>query len=111
MRQAGVLAAPGLLALTDMVERLGEDHARARRLAEAVAERWPGSLDPSAVRTNIVVFAHDEPEKVLAHLEAHGVLAHVIAPNTVRLVTHRDVDDAGVARAMEVLASAPGGVS
>jgi threonine aldolase len=111
MRQAGVLAAPGLLALTDMVERLGEDHARARRLAEAVAERWPGSLDPSAVRTNIVVFGHDEPDKVLAHLEAHGVLAHVIAPHTVRFVTHRDVDDAGIARALEVLASAPGGVS
>jgi threonine aldolase len=107
MRQAGVLAAPGLLALHDMVGRLGEDHARARRLAEAVAARWPGSLAPASVRTNIVVFAHDEPEKLLAHLEAHGVLAHAIAPRTMRLVTHHDVDDAGVARAMDVLADAP----
>jgi threonine aldolase len=111
MRQAGVLAAPGLLALNVMVERLGEDHRRAGRLAHAVAARWPGSIDPSTVRTNIVVFAHNEAEKLLAHLEAHAVLAHVIAPGTVRFVTHRDVDDAGIARAMEVLASAPGGAS
>jgi threonine aldolase len=108
MRQAGVLAAPGLLALNDMVGRLAEDHARAARLAEAVAARWPGSLEPASVRTNIVVFAHDEPDKLLAHLEAHDVLAHAIAPRTVRLVTHHDVDDAGIARAIDALAGAPG---
>jgi threonine aldolase len=107
MRQAGVLAAPGLLALNEMVGRLGEDHARAARLAEAVTARWPGCLDPAAVRTNIVVFAHDEPDKLLSHLEAHGVLAHAIAPRTVRFVTHHDVDDAGIARAVEALGGAP----
>jgi threonine aldolase len=107
MRQAGVLAAPGLVALNDMVERLAEDHARAARLAEAVAARWPGSLDPERVRTNIVVFPHDQPEKLLAHLEAQGVLAHAIAPRTVRFVTHHDVDDAGIERAVGVLADAP----
>ena len=70
MRQAGVLAAPGLLALRDMVGRLHEDHGRAARLADAVAERWPGcGLNPATVRTNIVVFTHPEPEKLLAHLE------------------------------------------
>ena len=107
MRQAGVLAAPGLLALNDMVERLAEDHARASRLAEAVATRWPGSVEPAKVRTNIVVFTHDQPDKLLAHLEAHGVLAHAIAPRTVRFVTHRDIDDAGVDRAVDALAGAP----
>ena len=97
MRQAGVLAAPGLVALHEMVERLPEDHARAARLADAVAERWPGcGLDPAAVRTNIVTFTHPEPDKLLAHLEGQGVLAHAIAPETVRFVTHRDVDDAGI---------------
>jgi threonine aldolase len=111
MRQAGVLAAPGLVALSDMVERLGEDHRRAARLAGAVAERWPGCLDPTTVRTNIVVFAHDQPDKLLAHLESHGVLAHAIAPRAVRFVTHHDVDDPGIARAVEVLADAPGGVA
>ena len=101
MRQAGVVAAPGLVALREMVARLPEDHARAARLADAVAHRWPRvGLDPAAVRTNIVTFAHPDPDKLLAHLEDHGVLAHAIAPGTVRLVTHRDVDDAGIARAV-----------
>ena len=108
MRQAGVLAAPGLLALHDMVGRLHEDHARATRLADAVAQRWPDcGLDPASVRTNIVTFSHAEPEKLLAHLEGHGVLAHAIAPGMLRFVTHRDVDDGGVARAIAALDDAP----
>ena len=108
MRQAGVLAAPGLIALQDMVARLPEDHVRAARLADAVALRWPGcGLDPASVRTNIVTFTHPEPEKLMAHLEGHGVLAHAIAPGTVRFVTHHDVDDAGVARAIVALEDAP----
>ena len=101
MRQAGVLAAPGLVALDDMVGRLHEDHARAARLAEAVALRWPGcGLKPESVHTNIVKFTHREPEKLLGHLEANGVLAHAIAPETVRFVTRHDVDDDGVGRAI-----------
>ena len=108
MRQSGVLAAPGLLALRDMVDRLHEDHARAATLAESVALRWPSAgLDPSSVRTNIVTFCHPAPEKLLAHLEGHGVLAHAIAPEIVRFVTHHDVDDAGVARAVRALQDAP----
>jgi threonine aldolase len=108
MRQAGVLAAPGLLALRDMVGRLHEDHARAARLAASVAERWPAcGLDPASVRTNIVTFSHAEPEKLLAHLEGQGVLAHAIAPGIVRFVTHLDVDDAGVTRAIAALEDAP----
>src|SRR5262249_40567611 len=55
MRQAGVIAAAGLVALRTMVERLADDHVRARRLAGAVADRWPDSLDPDRVQTNIVV--------------------------------------------------------
>jgi threonine aldolase len=108
MRQAGVLAAPGLVALRDMTGRLGEDHTRATRLAEAVAQRWPGSLEPEKVRTNIVTFTHNDADKLLAHLEGNGVLAHAIAPGTVRFVTHRDVDDAGIGRAIDALADAPG---
>ena len=108
MRQAGVLAAPGLIALRDMVGRLPEDHARAARLADAVALRWPTcGLDPASVRTNIVTFTHSEPEKLLAHLEGHGVLAHAIAPETMRFVTHHDVDDDGVTRAIRALQDAP----
>jgi threonine aldolase len=108
MRQAGVLAAPGLVGLRTMVARLPEDHGRARRLADVVAQRWPEcGLDPAAVRTNIVTFVHPAPEKLLAHLQGEGILAGTIAPNTVRLVTHHDVDDAGLDRAVGALAGAP----
>src|SRR6266581_550206 len=54
MRQAGVIAAAGLVALDSMIDRLADDHRRARRLAEAVAERWPGAVAPDAVETNMV---------------------------------------------------------
>jgi threonine aldolase len=108
MRQAGVLAAPGLVALRTMTERLPEDHTRALRLAEAVAQRWPDcGLDPSVVRTNIVTFAHPAPEKLLDHLSGQGVLAGTIAPQTMRLVTHHDVDDAGLEQALIALSGAP----
>jgi threonine aldolase len=108
MRQAGILAAAGLVAMATMVERLAEDHVRARRLAEAVAERWPATgFDPESVRTNIVVFQHRDPAAVLAHLAGEGVKAGTIAPGTIRLVTHRDVDDEGIDRACNALATAP----
>lgn len=108
MRQAGVLAACGLVALETMVERLVEDHHRARQLAAAVAGRWPEArLDPEAVETNIVCFTHPEPAALLEHLARHQVLAATIAPKMVRLVTHGDVDDEGVRRASGALATAP----
>jgi threonine aldolase len=108
MRQAGVIAAAGVVALTQMVDRLAEDHARASQLAHAVAERWPAcGLDPASVRTNMVVFAHDDPDALVAHLASAGVLAGTIAPRTVRLVTHNDVDDEGIDVARKALASAP----
>jgi threonine aldolase len=106
LRQAGVLAAAGLVAL-EGVERLADDHARARRLAEAVAARWPGVLEPAAVRTNMVVFEHPDPDAVLGHLATAGVLAGTVAPRTLRLVTSLEVDDDGVERACRALASAP----
>jgi threonine aldolase len=108
MRQSGVLAAPGLLALHDMVERLADDHVRAARLAAVVADRWPDcGLDPALVRTNIVTFAHVDTAGLLAHLESCGVLAGTIAPGIMRLVTHHDVDDAGVEQAASALQGAP----
>ncbi len=107
MRQAGVLAAPGLVALS-MVDRLAEDHRRAARLAEAVAARWPDAgLDPASVRTNIVTFAPPAAAKLVDHLAGEGVLAQMIDPGVVRLVTHHDVDDAGLERALGALAAAP----
>jgi threonine aldolase len=107
MRQAGVLAAAGLVALRHHVERLADDHARARLLAEAVADRWPGCLDPGRVRTNIVVWPHPTPAKVVDHLGGEGVLVVALGPDRLRIVTHLDVDDASVERARRALASAP----
>jgi threonine aldolase len=107
MRHAGVIAAPGLIALRDHVERLAEDHARARRLAEAVAERWPGALDPATVRTNVVAWCHRDPVAVVNHLGSQDVLGGSLGPDRLRLVTHLDVDDAGVDRACAAIATAP----
>ncbi|MEM9036162.1 MAG: GntG family PLP-dependent aldolase [Actinomycetota bacterium] len=108
MRQSGILAAAGIVALDEMVDRLADDHAAARRLADAVVERWPSSrLRPEDVTTNIVIFRHDHPTVLLDHLAAHGVAAGTVAPETMRFVTHVDVDDAGIDRAVEAIASAP----
>jgi threonine aldolase len=107
MRQAGVIAAAGLLAL-DQVDRLADDHRRARLLAEAVAERWPKcGLDPASVQTNCVLFRHDDTRALLGHLANEGVKAGTIAPHIVRLMTHLDIDDDGVEQARKSLASAP----
>jgi threonine aldolase len=94
MRQAGIIAAAGIVALETMVERLADDHARARTLAAAMAERWPGSVDPTHVLTNIVCAASDRlPENFIERLEVAGVKSGTIDPRTTRLVTHKDVDD------------------
>lgn len=108
MRQAGIVAAAGLVALDTMVERLEEDHARARRIARAVADRWPeAGLDPQAVRTNIVAFTPPDAPGLLHHLGAQGILADTISPGVVRLVTHHDVDDQGTDRVLAAIATAP----
>jgi threonine aldolase len=108
MRQAGVVAAAGLVSLNEMVDRMSDDHTRARTLAAAVAERWPAlALDPTTVLTNVVVFAHDDPPALIAHLAAHGIRAGTIAPRVMRLMTHLDIDDGGVDRAIKALRDAP----
>jgi threonine aldolase len=107
MRQAGIVAAAGLIALDHHIERLADDHVRARRLADAVAERWPRSIDPARVVTNCVVFHHDDPAALLAHLAAHDVRAGTIAAGTVRFMTHLDVDDEDVESVVATLRTAP----
>jgi threonine aldolase len=103
MRQAGVIAAAGIVALETMVDRLADDHARARRLAEALAERWPRSVDPLDVLTNIVCCrAEALPKDFLGRLDDLGVRAGTIDARTVRLVTHNDVDDAAIERVIDV---------
>jgi threonine aldolase len=107
-RQAGIVAAAGLVALQEGPGRLHEDHARAARLASAVADMLPGSLDPSTVETNMV-FVDTEAVgmPVLAtidRLAALGVGA-VPVPGYLRMVTHVDVDDEGIAHAIDAWAA------
>jgi len=104
MRQAGVIAAAGIVALETMVERLADDHARARRLARAIADAFPGSVEPDAVKTNIVCARADAfPPDLLDALASEGVLAGTVDPDTVRFVTHKDVDDSAIDHAVAVL--------
>jgi len=106
MRQAGVLAAAGLVAAPKMVDRLADDHRRARELAEAVAERWPdGGCVPERVVTNIVLF-HSRAPGGPRPPALRGVLADSIAPGLIRLMTHHDVDDAGIEQAKRAVAGA-----
>lgn len=108
MRQAGILAAAGLVALRSMVPRLYEDHRRAAVLADVVATRWPSAgRDPGATVTNLVMFRHPHVERVLAHLRLNGVLASAIGPGVIRLVTHRDIDDDAVGRARDAILRCP----
>jgi threonine aldolase len=98
MRQVGILAAAGRYALSHHVERLADDHARARRLAAALG------ADPAPVDTNIVVLDAAEAATVAAKAREQDVLVSALGPRFLRLVTHLDVDDDGIDRAIDVLA-------
>ena len=98
MRQVGILAAAGLHALDHHVERLADDHAHARLLAEACG------LDPATVETNIVVVPRDDAADFVAGARAGGVLVAPVGPRAVRLVTHLDVTREQAEQAAEVLA-------
>ena len=105
MRQSGVIAAAGLYALEHHRERLLEDHARARRLAECLADLPDFSISPDEVTTNIIIFrCMNEPSKVVVErLREHGVLMASTGPDSIRAVTHLDVSEDDIERAMTVL--------
>jgi threonine aldolase len=106
MRQAGILAAAGLIALEEGPLRLHEDHANARLLADAIATCEGADIDLPSVQTNIVFFtlkdAGDAPNLVAA-LKSEGVLCSAIGPHAVRLVTHSDVSREQCERCAAVL--------
>ncbi|MHB1087922.1 MAG: threonine aldolase family protein, partial [Acidimicrobiales bacterium] len=94
MRQAGFLAAAGLVALETMIDRLSEDHQRARQLAELFARAFPESgYDPLSCRTNIVAFNHPQARQIVEELSKLGVDGGTVAPRRVRFVTHAGVSD------------------
>ena len=109
MRQAGVLAAAGLIALEEMSARLSEDHANARLLAEGLAKLPGVSIDPKKVVTNIVIFdiagAGIAPEALVAAAKNRGVLLSGVGGTRMRMVTHLDVSRQDCEQALEVLAA------
>ena len=109
MRQAGVLAAAGLIALEDGPKHLAEDHANARFLAEALDAIEGVAIDCKSVETNIVIFrlkAGQGAPELAARLNARGVLASAFGADAIRLVTHRDVSRKDCIDAAEALTEA-----
>ena len=107
MRQSGVLAAAGLYALDNNVERLADDHANARRFAELATEIPGIAVDAASVETNIVFLdvsavGISAPE-ISERLAARSVRIGAMGPDSIRAVTHLDVDRAGVEKAAEAL--------
>ena len=104
MRQVGVLAAAGLIALDHMVDRLAEDHANARTLAEGLSEMDGVTCDLSRVQTNLVFFELDGIPAQLFEDECarRGLLGGAVSPNRVRFVTHYGIDSEGVQSALRI---------
>jgi threonine aldolase len=111
MRQAGIIAAAGIYALTHNVSRLAEDHERARRLAAGLADLPGIAVDADRVETNIVIFdvrgtGLSGDEFAGRTLASHAVRFSVIGPTTVRAVTHLDIPPGGIERALEAASAA-----
>ena len=104
MRQAGVLAAAGLVALDSMIDRLAEDHQHARRLAHGLANIDGLSVDPDSIQTNIVFFEVDEDlgtaADLIAALNRNGVLVSYPGKQSIRMVTHRHISPEDIEEAL-----------
>jgi threonine aldolase len=114
MRQAGVLAAAGLIAMQETPALLATDHANARLLAEAVATQPGVSIDLESVQTNIVIFSlkdGGDAAAFCAALKKKDVLASAIGPHAVRFVTHFDVSRGDCEEAAAIVAEELGSVA
>jgi threonine aldolase len=108
MRQAGVLAAAGIVALTEMVDRLAEDHANARKLAEGLAEMRGLSIDPARIKTNIVYFGVNRDDmtagQLIKGLNDQGIRMLPVGAQRIRAVTHYHIAAADIDAALAVFA-------
>jgi threonine aldolase len=108
LRQAGVLCGCGIVSLTEMVGRLKEDHANAKKLAKGLAEIKGVRINPADVETNIVVFTLEDNypnhAAVIEQMKTKGLLLVTMAGVKLRMVTHKDVNSADVDAALEILA-------
>jgi threonine aldolase len=106
MRQAGVIAAAGIIALEQMIDRLPEDHGRAKTLAQGLAGVPGLGIDPDIVETNILVVRIDsrlDQAEVVERLKENGLLVSNYGAVGVRMVTHNDVDDADIERVLDIV--------
>jgi threonine aldolase len=107
MRQVGVIAAAGIIALEKMTKRLAEDHANAQLLVRGLAEIPSVKIDPEKVQTNILVFDISETgvsvHELSAKLKEHGVLANGINAKEMRMVTHKDVSRSDCETALSIV--------
>ncbi|HUT72016.1 MAG TPA: low-specificity L-threonine aldolase [Desulfatiglandales bacterium] len=107
MRQAGVIAAAGIIALNEMVDRLAKDHTNARHLAEGIAEIPGLSIDVARIKTNILFFDFITdrltPEEFMAGLEERGIKCSHPGPSRFRMVTHYGIDSDDIHRTLECL--------
>lgn len=107
MRQAGILAAAGIVALEQMTDRLAEDHTNARKLAEGIANIKGLSIEPARVQTNIVYFDVDADkltaQQLVSKLRDRGLLALTTGPARVRMVTHYGINAKDIDTALAVL--------
>jgi threonine aldolase len=108
LRQVGILAAAGLHALDHHVNRLAEDHANARLIADVIANAAPAAVDPQIVVTNIVTLDTGDKDAgaIVGALYEAGVKMNAMGPHRIRLVTHLDVNEAQCRHAAELLADA-----
>ena len=117
MRQAGVIAAPGLIALTKMVDRLAEDHANAKKLATGIANISALDVNPDMVDTNIIIVDVKSWEEAtgrlandfLLRLKEKGVLATSFGGSLIRFVTHLNVSSVQIDEALQVVQEVAGG--
>nr|MBP6822275.1 hypothetical protein [Acidobacteriota bacterium] len=106
MRQVGILAAAGMIALEESPKLLAEDHANAKRLAEGLAELSGVKIDPERVQTNIAIFdiaaTGVSTAQMTAELKACGVLANGINAREMRMVTHYDVSHEDIEQTIKI---------
>ena len=109
MRQAGIIAAPGIIALEKMIDRLEEDHKNARLLAEGIAKVDGLAINLGIVQTNMVHFDVGElgisANQFISELEENGVLALTLAKNKIRMVTHRGIEREHIEKTLSILES------
>ncbi|MDX1708860.1 MAG: GntG family PLP-dependent aldolase, partial [Desulfobacterales bacterium] len=108
MRQAGILAAAGIIALSEMTARLAEDHATARKLAEGLAELPGLSIDPAMIKTNIVYFQTNREDlledELVSRLNKEGIKISAMGPRLLRAVTYYQVTSGDIEFALQAFA-------